>query len=336
MILLDALYINEGGGKILLDYLISRVRKENLKVVYLLDDRCKDKVLFDDDIEVFFMKATLKNRYKFYKNNAFKFHIVFCFGNLPPLYNIDSKVYTYLHQSLYLEVSKQFGLMFRSFFKLKQCILYFLKDNTNYWMVQNKNMKLNLSKKYDINKDRIMIVPFYPNNDFSIYSNVRVNDSFIYVSNATPNKNHKRLIEGFCVFYDKYKKGRLKLTVSSKYLGVFEIIKKKQKEGYPIENIGFVDHDELIVNYHKAEYLIFPSLEESFGLGIVEAMECGCKVIGADLPYMHQVCEPSILFNPKDVNSISEAFEKAINKKEVNTKQKIFNEIDQLISLLKE
>ena len=39
MILVDALYINNGGGKILLDYLILKLNESSLDVYYLLDDR---------------------------------------------------------------------------------------------------------------------------------------------------------------------------------------------------------------------------------------------------------------------------------------------------------
>ena len=46
--------------------------------------------------------------------------------------------------------------------------------------------------------------------------------------------------------------------------------------------------------YLSSEFLMFPSLTESFGLGLIEAIECGCKVIGADLPYTYEVCEPHL------------------------------------------
>ena len=39
MILIDALFINDGGGKILLDYLIVQLKKSDLDIYFLLDDR---------------------------------------------------------------------------------------------------------------------------------------------------------------------------------------------------------------------------------------------------------------------------------------------------------
>ena len=37
MILIDALYINNGGGKVLLDYLVEHLEVTNLPIYYLLD-----------------------------------------------------------------------------------------------------------------------------------------------------------------------------------------------------------------------------------------------------------------------------------------------------------
>jgi glycosyltransferase involved in cell wall biosynthesis len=86
--------------------------------------------------------------------------------------------------------------------------------------------------------------------------------------------------------------------------------------------------------YRSSEFIIYPSLSESFGLGILEALENGCKVIGADLQYIHAVCKPSLVFDPESEESITEAFEKAIQTDLPPSEQKVFNEIDKLIQLI--
>ena len=74
---------------------------------------------------------------------------------------------------------------------------------------------------------------------------------------------------------------------------------------------------------------------ESFGLGIIEGIENGCKVMGADLPYTYAICKPSISFNPKLVKSIIKAFETALNTKSIiKTEQLVFNEIDSIKRLI--
>src|SRR5690606_29052291 len=128
------------------------------------------------------------------------------------------------------------------------------------------------------------------------------------------HKNHSRLIHAFCKFNDRFKKGSLTLTVPSNFEDVCDLINKKIAMGYPIHNIGFVERKSLYKIYQTHKYLIFPSLAESFGLGIVEAIESGCNVIGANLDYMHDVCIPSITFDPYDEDSIFEALIVSLDK----------------------
>src|SRR5690606_3397267 len=106
----------------------------------------------------------------------------------------------------------------------------------------------------------------------------RLPNSYIYVSNANVHKNHSTLIEAFCMFYDEFGLGVLTLTVDKSFSAVYELIKLKKAQGYPINNIGFVNRNFLEEQYKKHQYLIYPSLSESFGLGLVEAIENGCKV----------------------------------------------------------
>ena len=82
--------------------------------------------------------------------------------------------------------------------------------------------------------------------------------------------------------------------------------------------------------------MIYPSLAESFGLGIVEAIDNGCNVIGADLPYLYEVCNPSIVFKPADIKSIYNSLCTSLNDEYPKTTKKITNEIITLIKLLKD
>ena len=85
MILLDAVYINMGGGKVLLDHLMTELENTNEKVFYLLDDRVQNNhIPVKQTNKVQFIKAGIVQRARFYKNNkntifplqmAFDFHL---------------------------------------------------------------------------------------------------------------------------------------------------------------------------------------------------------------------------------------------------------------------
>ena len=120
------------------------------------------------------------------------------------------------------------------------------------------------------------------------------------------------------------------------YPELLHLVKTKIDLGYPIINHGFIERNDLIEIYQSNGYVIYPSLTESFGLGIVEAIENGCNVIGADLPYTYVVCNPSLVFNPLDVNDIKRALVESQLDNVKGTEQLVFDQIDELISILKE
>lgn len=335
MILIDAIYINNSGGKILLDYLIQELEQSGKSVFYLLDKRVEGKISYLDGTknEVLLMDASLIRRHKFYSKNKHRFTSVLCFGDLPPSLKLNAKVYTYFHQQLYIKFPKDTPFKDKILFTLKRNVLRYLFKYNDYWMLQTSIIKDNFQKKFKIDNEKLLLFPFYPPMDKTNEVS-KVKNSYVFVSNAPPHKNHIRLINAFCAFYDKHKTGELKLTIDENFPHLLELIKEKKALNYPLNNIGFVDRSDLSAVYQAAEYLIFPSLAESFGLGIVEAIENNCKVIGADLPYMYAACEPSITFNPFDEKSITEALEKSLSENIKPSISKISNNINELISIL--
>lgn len=337
MILIDAVFINNGGGKILLDYLYNKIAKNSTcQYLFLIDERLRNeyKEKKNPNIEIIFINGFLE-RCKFYSNNKIDFSNVLCFGNIPPNKRLKCKVYTYFHQLIYLNIPKEFSFIEKMKFNFKINILKLFRQNTDAWITQNNFIKDSLSKKFKISLNTVEVIPFYPPIT-GIDKYERKECSFLYVSNATPHKNHKNLISAFCKFYDQYNKGILTLTVNKTFPEIVELINDKVKKGYPIYNLGFVTREELYIEYQSHQYLIFPSLAESFGLGLVEAIENDCKVIASDLPYTHQVCIPSIsIEKPINEQKILQALIRGIQYDEIPfSEQKINNEIETLLKLI--
>ncbi|KQF03203.1 hypothetical protein APB97_02740, partial [Acinetobacter baumannii] len=284
-----------------------------------------------------FISNSIIKRHYFYKKNKDQFNAVICFGNLPPTIRLKAKVLVYFHQPLFLEIPKEFSLKNKIIYGIKQNILNFLKSNADLWMVQSEFIRVELSKKYFSNEsEKIIKLPFYPELSFSYYNMNRVKDSFLYVSNSSPHKNHYRLIDSFCLAYDELQKGSLTITVPNSDLNLCEFIQKKINLGYPIKNVGFIDREKITALYLANEYLIFPSLAESFGLGLAEAIDGGCKIIASDLSYTYEVCEPSLVFDPLSIESMKNAIVTAINDELPYAKKLIENDISKIMQLLAE
>jgi glycosyltransferase involved in cell wall biosynthesis len=71
---------------------------------------------------------------------------------------------------------------------------------------------------------------------------------------------------------------------------------------------GFVSDADLVLLYNAADALILPSLDEGFGLPVVEAMACGLPVaVSARGALPDLVGDAGLSFDPLDVSSITQA-----------------------------
>ena len=87
--------------------------------------------------------------------------------------------------------------------------------------------------------------------------------------------------------------------------------------------------------YNSCEFAIYPSLLESFGLPLIEAANHGCKVIASNLPYVHEIVEPSQTFDPYSTESISNAILNAIDTDDLpKTKVLVENKLDNFIEFI--
>lgn len=335
MLLVDAVFINNGGGLVLLRYLVEYFESKFNDVFYLFDNRTKNYFEKIPDARRKFISNSIVERHNFYIMNKSTFKSVFCFGNLPPTIRLKAKVLVYFHQPLFLEIPKGFSFKNKFIYAMKQNILNCIKNNADFWLVQSEYIKVEFSKKYLGKKiENIIKLPFYPELNFSYYNVNRVKYSFLYISNSSLHKNHYKLIESFCLAYDEIKKGHLTLTVPYTDINLCVFIKEKYDMGYPIQNVGFVDRERLTELYLSHEYLIFPSLAESFGLGLAEAIDGGCKIIAADLSYTYEVCEPSLVFDPYSVESMKNAIVAAVQNELPYAKKMIENDISKIMQLL--
>jgi glycosyltransferase involved in cell wall biosynthesis len=66
------------------------------------------------------------------------------------------------------------------------------------------------------------------------------------------------------------------------------------------------DSRDLPAIYRRASFLVHPSLCESFGLPVVEAMASGCPVASSNEPSLPETAaDAAVFFDPHDVNALS-------------------------------
>ena len=76
--------------------------------------------------------------------------------------------------------------------------------------------------------------------------------------------------------------------------------------------VGGVPLEETVHFYRAADVFVYPSLNETFGLPILEAMACGCPVVTSDISAMPETAGgAAVLADPKDPASIARAIVEA-------------------------
>jgi glycosyltransferase involved in cell wall biosynthesis len=76
--------------------------------------------------------------------------------------------------------------------------------------------------------------------------------------------------------------------------------------------VGGIPLEQTVDFYRAADLFVYPSLNETFGLPILEAMACGCPVVTSDVSAMPETAGgAAVLADPKDPASIARAIVEA-------------------------
>ena len=134
----------------------------------------------------------------------------------------------------------------------------------------------------------------------------------LHVGTIEPGKNIERLIHAFAQFRAHHPKHTLVLAGDRgwKMERIFDAIAKHRLEN-AVRYVGHVSDDELVALYNGAEFFIFPSLNEGFGLPPLEALQCGTSVIASNRSSLPEVLGDAPLYiDPTDISQMAEAMAK--------------------------
>ena len=335
MLLVDATYIHNGGGRILLNYLIMKLLESKKDIFFLLDSRCEPDFDFIPAQNRLYLKTNLWSRYRFYFSHKTQFLKVICLGNLPPPIRLKAEVYTFFQNLIYLDFVNYFGFD-KFLLYLKSRYLNFYLKNTDFVIVQTDYVKDSFCQKYQYPENQCFTIPFFENFVEKNQTKIRRKEHFLFVSDGNTHKNHKNLLKAWELVNQQNSDLELHLTVSEIYPHLLKIIEDYQSKGMNIINHGRVSQTLLSELYQTSEYIVYSSFTESFGLGLIEGVLAGCKPIVSNRPYAFAVVEPFKVFNPLDFEDIAKCVLEAYNSTQLfeNQRIKIKNEIEYLIKLL--
>lgn len=138
----------------------------------------------------------------------------------------------------------------------------------------------------------------------------------LFLGNTAPKKNTPNVIRAF-VEYCLTEKDAISLVLLDYKKELVEKQLEKLKQPQVIKKIifpGYIQHHQIPLMYNAASIFLYPSLRESFGLPILEAMACGVPVITSTTSSMPEIAgDAAELVDPFNHLPIANAMKKLLH-----------------------
>ena len=138
---------------------------------------------------------------------------------------------------------------------------------------------------------------------------------FLYAGAIYPPKNYTRLIRAYARVGPERGIPLVIAGGENRFLSEGELREPEALGiGEWVRRPGWVEQEELAAFYAMAEALLLPSLFESCGLPVLEAMAAGCPVVTADRYGTKELAEgAAVLVDPEDVDAIASGFRRILD-----------------------
>ena len=245
--------------------------------------------------------------------------VVFCLGNLPPLYRIKGRVVGFIQNAHLLESLPGKSVTVKKHVErwwFKKCL-----DHCQTFIVQTQSMRDRLLGFTSLNNSKVLTMPFADELLASRLQTLPVNFpqwDFGYVSLPWQHKNHRRLLEAFVLLAREGLTPSLVVTVPEKMdPELYHLLEHiQEKEGVQVTNLSAVDYSKVGKVYQSIRALIFPSLIESFALPLLEAQSFGLPILAPEKDYVRDVVVPQETFDAESPRSILRAIKRFLNSPE--------------------
>jgi glycosyltransferase involved in cell wall biosynthesis len=137
---------------------------------------------------------------------------------------------------------------------------------------------------------------------------------FFFAGKVKYRKNVHGIVSAFISFVERTKSD-VKLIIAGDYGGEYYHKLANELKDHNLENrvhfVGYVSAGHMYAYYKNALACVFPSINEGFGMPIIESMSIGTPVITSNISSMAEVGgSAALLVDPFDVEDISQAMEK--------------------------
>lgn len=299
-------------------------RDINLYLYFEEDNKNISRIISDLDLKI--DKSNV-----FYPNSDFSYIDSF----FSPVFAIPDFIDKFQNVSQYTVLYDLIPLLFPEYFEqCSQDWLYNVFDkfnNDKYYFLISQHSKEDFLKYFPdkLDKDKMKVISLSTNSCYKQNTNnkqlryvkekynIPVDKKYLFsLCSLEPRKNLIRTIKTFVEFINKNNIDDLIYVLGGgAWEGFIDALEKEfpdyKKYEDKIIRTGYVDDEDLEILYSNAEWFIYTSEYEGFGMPPLEAMSCGCPVItsnNSSLPEVVGDCAITIDFD-SDIQHV-EAYEK--------------------------
>jgi glycosyltransferase involved in cell wall biosynthesis len=250
-----------------------------------------------------------------------------CTSNTAPLATSVPLILT-LHDIIFIEGTDFKGTTYQNFGNLyRKYIVPRIVKKAGLIITVSEFERENIIDRLKVPENMVRVIYNGVNPNFSIDFTTQEMDLFrakynlpkeyiMFLGNTAPKKNTYNVLKAY-VEYCKSTKDSLPIVLLDYKKKFVQSTLSELKQSKLINKFifhNYIPHHEIAFLYRGAKVFLYPSLRESFGLPILEAMACGTPVITSNTSSMPEIAgDAAKLVNPFDQLEISDAIKKLVD-----------------------
>lgn len=176
-----------------------------------------------------------------------------------------------------------------------------------------------IQKALNIPTDRIMAIyngfstHFHPLEEIDmriVHRYISERDFLFFLGNTDPKKNAARVLKAYSLYLEQSPVKRPLLIADLKEEYIDRLLQQEDITGIKSHLYfpGYIANTDLATLYNAAFAFLYPSLRESFGIPMLEAMACGTPIITGNTSAMPEVAgEGALTVDPFKADEIADA-----------------------------
>ena len=260
----------------------------------------------------------------------FKADYLICPDYIAPKLTFKTKKIIVIHDSLFWDYPKNYSSLWRKYF------LYLVElgiNNKTKIVTTSNYSKTNLKDRL---KTKTTINYVYQSSKKSqifnkkTLSSLRLPKSYIlHIGSFEKRKDLLTLVKAFCDLKKNQSNKNLKLILAGAVtVNGNKKVYNKIKSFIDNNNLdsdvifpNFISNEDLSIYYKNALVYVFPSIDEGFGIPIIESFSYSTPVVCSNIPVFKEIGNDAVVYFEKgNFISLSEKIQELINSKELREK----------------